>query len=117
MLENIFFILAAVAGLCGFLAIGMTFYLGRSKGKEIDLLVHGREIAADGIFYQILRLPTYGAAFASKWSAKRSHLLHIRDQFDKEFQLPFIITHYLFMVGAIFFILAVILDEFFLHIT
>ncbi len=100
-----------------FAAIGMTFYLGRSKVKEIDRLVYGYEITSDSIFYLILRLPPYGGAFAWRWGAKRSHLLHIRDKFDKQFQRPFIITFYLYTIGSVFLILFVIWDKFFLNIT
>ena len=116
-LELYFWIFAVLTLICGFIAIGMTFYLGRSKGKEIDRLVYGHEISSDSMFYKILRLPNYGGAFASRWLAKRTHLLHIRDQFDKKFQRPFIITHYLFMIGGISMVLLFILDKLFLKIT
>ncbi len=115
--QLIYFSIWIFIAICGFMAIGMTFYLGRSKGKEIDRLVYGHEISSDSIFYKILRLPNYGGAFASRWLAKRTHLLHIRDQFDKKFQRPFIITHYLFMVGGISMVLLFILDKLFLNIT
>jgi len=103
--------------LCGVIAIGMTFYLGKSKGKEVDQLVYGYEIPSDSIFHKILRLPNYGGAFSSRWFAKRAHLLYIRDHFDKKFQRPFIITHYLFMIGGISIIVLFILDELFLHVV
>ena len=103
--------------ICSFIAIGMTFYLGRSKVKEIDRLVYGYEMPSDSIFNLILRLPTYGAAFASPWIAKRASLLHIRNHFDKKFERPFIITHYLFMTGGISMVLLIIVDKFFLNIT
>ena len=95
----------------------MTFYLGRTKMKEIDRLVYGYEIPSDSIFFQLLRLPQYGGAFTWHWAAKRSSLLHIRDNFDKKFQRPFIITFYLFITGFIAMILGVILDKFFLHMA
>ncbi len=112
--SHILFILTMV---CSFIAIGMTFYLGRSKVKEIDRLVHGNEITSDSIFYLILRLPTYGGAFAWRWGAKRSHLLHIRDKFDKQFQRSFIITYFLFIIAGISMILLAVMDKFFLNIT
>ena len=115
--ELFFWIWAVLTLLCGFAAIGMTFYLGRSKVKEIDRLVYGYEMPSDSIFNLILRLPTYGAAFASPWVAKRASLLHIRNHFDKKFERPFIITHYLFMVGGISMVLLIIVDKLFLHIT
>ena len=103
--------------LCGFAAIAMTFYLGRSKIKEIDRLVYGQEIPSDGISFQIMRLPKYGGAFASHWIAKRCHLLHIRNHFDKKFERPFIITHHLFMIGFIVMILLFVLDKLYLHVA
>ncbi|NOX43616.1 MAG: hypothetical protein GXP19_07780 [Gammaproteobacteria bacterium] len=117
ILEILSHILATISFLCGFVGIGMTFYLGRSKMKEIDQLVYGYKIPSDSIFFQLLRMPRYGGAFASRWGAKRAHLLHIRDQFDKKFQRPFIITHYLFIIGGISLVLLIILDKLFLDIT
>ncbi len=108
-LENI---AGYTAMFCAFIGIGMTFYLGKSKVKEIDRLVYGRKIRNDSIFHLILRLPNYGWAFTSPWFAKRSSLLHIRNHFDKQFERPFIITHYLFMVGGISVLLLFILDQF-----
>ena len=113
----LFICLAAIFLISIFTALGMSFYLGRNKIKEIDRLVHGHEITSDSIFYLILRLPAYGGAFAWRWGAKRSKLLHIRDHFDKKFQRPFIITFYLFTIGSISMILLIIWDKFFLHIT
>lgn len=97
--------------------IGMTFYLGRRKVKEIDRLVYGFEIPSDSIFFQVMRIPHYGGAFAWRWGAKRVHLFHIRDQFDKQFQRPFIITFHLYWTGTMGMILLYILDKLFLDIT
>ena len=96
----IYFSILTLILICIFVGIGMTFYLGWSKMKEIDQLVYGYEIPSDSIFFQLLRMSRYGGAFASRWIAKRAHLLHIRDQFDKKFQRPFIIAHYLLMIGG-----------------
>ena len=115
--EIIYLGIIALIMLCAVVAIGMTFYLGRNKVKEIDRLVYGFEIPDDSIFFQILRLPKYGGVFASRWIAKRCHLTHIRDQFDKKFERPFIITHHLFMIGAIGIVLLYVLDKLFLHVT
>ena len=117
ILQTIVSVLAALFVFCSFAAISMTFYLGRSKVKEIDRLVYGYEMPSDSIFNLILRLPTYGAAFASPWVAKRASLLHIRNHFDKKFERPFIITHYLFMTGGISMVLLIIVDKLFLDIT
>jgi len=114
--EIIAICLAAVFLVSIFTALGMSFYLGRNKIKEIDRLVYGHETSRD-IFSLILRLPAYGGAFAWRWSAKRSHLLYIRDKFDKKFQRPFIITYYLYMLGGLFMILLFIGDKYFLKIT
>ena len=96
---------------------GMMFYLGRSKIKEVDRLVYGFEIPSDSIFFQGQRLIDYGCAFAWRWGAKRTHLLHIRDHFDKKFQRPFIITFHLLWIGTISMILLYIFDNFFLRNT
>ncbi len=112
----IYFSILILILICAFTGIGMTFYLGRKKVKEIDQLVYGRKRRSDSIFHLILRLPSYGAAFASPWIAKRSHLTHIRDHFDKTFQRPFIITYYLFMVGVISMALLFILDILYLKV-
>lgn len=85
--------------------------------KEVDRIVYGYEIPSDSIFFQLLRIPQYGGAFAWRWSAKRSSLLHIRDHFDKSFQRPFIITFHLLWIGTMGMILGVILDKFFLQVT
>ncbi len=112
ILEALSHVLFVVAIICGFIGIGMTFYLGRSKVKEIDRLVYDRKICSDSIFHLILRLPNYGHAFVSPWFAKRAHLTHIRDHFNKEFERPFIITHYLFMVGGASMVLVIIHGQF-----
>ena len=113
----IYFSILILILICAFVGIGMTFYLGRNKMKKIDQLVYGSEIPYDSIFYQLLRLPRYGGAFASRWGARRAHLLSIRDQFDKKFQRPFIVTYYLLMVGGISMVWLFRLDNLFLNIT
>lgn len=116
-LEIISHILFVVAMLSNFSYILMTFYLGKIKIKKIDRLVYGCEIASDSIFFQLIRLPKYGGAFSSHWVAKRSHLLEIRDHFDKKFQRPFIIAHHLLLTGGISMVLLFLLDKFLLNIT
>ncbi len=111
------FIIGAMSFLCIFAAIGMTFYLGRTKMKEIDKLVYGFEIPSDSIFFMMQRMSHYVGPFVCRWCAKRSGSLYIRDHFDKKFQRPFIITHYLFVIGGSLMILAVVLDKFFLQVT
>ena len=55
----------------------------------------------------------YSGAFAWYLGAKRSNLLHIRDHFDKTFQLPFVVTFHVFWVGFFCMIMLIVLDEFF----
>ena len=116
-LEIIFWALSIIALLCFFVSIVMTAYLGRYKIKYIDQKVLGYELSGDSIFYQMLRLPRYGGAFAWRWSAKRANLLQIRDQFDKKFQRPFVINFWLIMFGTFSIVVLFVLDKWFLHIT
>ncbi len=117
-LAQLFFLsLFAMFVLCTFTAIGMTFYLGRTKMKEIDKLVYGFEIPSDSIFFQLQRMSHYVTPFVCRWCAKRSGSLYIRDHFDKKFQRPFIITYYLFVIAGFLMILAIVLDKFFLQVT
>ena len=116
-MQTFYWMLLVLVFLSSFAMIGMMFYLGHSKIKEVDRLVYGFEITGDSIFFQGQRVITYGGAFAWRWGAKRSHLLHIRDHFDKKFQRPFIITFYLLWIGTISMIAGATLDKFFLHVT
>lgn len=108
-------ILVTIFLVCAFLGIGLTFYLGRHHVREIDRIVYGFDIPSDSIFFKIQRVPTYGGAFAWRWGAKRSGLEKIRDKFDKKFQIPFIITFWLFVIGAFSMIAGVIVSKFVLH--
>jgi len=83
----------------------------------IDKLVYGFEIPNDSIFYKLQRIPSYGAAFAWRWGAKRSKLEQIRDQFDKEFQRPFVYTFWLFSFSVFTLTVEIIIDKLYLHIT
>ncbi len=112
LFETLDLVLGVVMMLCGFAGIGITFYLGRTKMKEIDPLVLGYKISHDSIFYQLLRMSRYGGAFSSPWLAKRIQLTHIRDHFDKDFQRPFIIAHRLLMIAGVYIFLIIILDQF-----
>ena len=116
-LEVFYWTLAVLACVASFVAIGLTFYLGRNKIKEIDRLVYGYEIPGDSIFFQGQRMMNYGGAFTWRWSAKRAHLLHIRNHFDKKFELPFIITFCLFLTTGLLTIVLFVLDEWVLHVT
>ncbi len=112
LLEFLYHLSGAIMLLCSFVNIGMTFYLGRTKMKEVDQLVLGHTIAHDSIFYQLLRFPQYGGAFSSFWLARRTKLLYLRDHFDPNFQRPFIITFYILATGGISMVLLIILDQF-----
>ena len=114
-IESFFLGLLALGLLFGFANITMSLYLGKRKIKEIDKVVFGREIFGDNLFYLMMRLPRYGGAFAWRWSAKRAGLLAIRDHFDKRFQRPFILYFWLLIASALSLLVAVILNEFFLH--
>jgi len=116
-LETIFWTLNILVLIGGFVVIGMTFYLGRNRIKEIDQLVLGYEVSSDSIFHKGLRLMNYSGAFAWRFGAKRSRLLYIRDQFDKNFQRPFIIYFWLVVTGTSTLIVSVILDKFVLRVT
>lgn len=98
---------------CGFTAIFVTFYLGRSKIKEIDRLVFGYEISGDSVFYQGFRLMDYGGAFAWRFNARRIGKEWIRERFDKKFQRPFVIRFWLVFITGGFLILGIILDKYF----
>ena len=115
--EIIYLSCISIILLCGLIVIGMTFYLGHSKVKEIDRLAYGYEIEGDSIFFKIMRIPHYGGAFAWYFYARRCHLLEIRKHFDKAFQRPFIVTFCLGWFGAIGMVVLYILDEFILHVT
>ena len=114
-IELIFLFFLALGLFCGLANIGMSLYLGKRKIKEIDRVVFGYEISNDNLFYLMIRLPRYGGAFAWRWSAKRADLLEIRDHFDKKFQRPFIVDFWLMIASALSLFVAVILNEFFLH--
>lgn len=105
-------LLPIVFMLCAFAGLRMVFYLGRCRVKNIDRVVYGFEIPHDSIFFKIQRIPTYGGAFAWRWGAKRGGLEKIRDEFDKKFKMPFIVTFWLFVVGVISMVLGIVISNF-----
>lgn len=117
--QIIYIVLVLTIVVCGFIFIGLVFYIGRKKIKEIDRIVLGKEVPkdSDSIFYKGMRLMNYGGAFAWRLGAKRSKLLHLRDHFDKNFQLPFKLFFLLGIVGACLIVLLFLLDKFLLHVT
>jgi len=116
-LHSMFWILVVLTILCIISGILLVFYLGREKVKNIDKLVYGFVIPNDSIFYKLQRIPSYGAAFAWRWGAKRSKIEHIRDKFDKAFQRPFVYTFWLFSFSVVTLIVEILLDKLYLHVT
>ena len=111
-LELIFIIL----GLCGlilsFIAIGLMFFIGKTRIKEIDKVVYGYEFPHDSFFAQMIRVPSYGGAFLWEWSAKRSGLKGKIEQFDKSFQWPFKAVLILSILSIICFVLAYVIQDY-----
>ncbi|MCF6338812.1 MAG: hypothetical protein L3J84_12825 [Gammaproteobacteria bacterium] len=86
------FILAGLFIISAVLMIALLFYIGRTRIKEIDKVVHGFEIPNDSIFFLVLRAPIYGFAFLWKWYAKIVKYESKLEQFDRRFRWPFIAT-------------------------
>jgi len=103
------FLLGVIAA---FLMIGLMFYIGRTRIKEIDKVVYGYEFPHDSIFALGLRVPNYGSAFLWKWSAKRSGLEGKIEHFDKRFRWPFIAAFLLMVFGCLMLIAAVLFDSY-----
>ena len=116
MFEILSHVLFVIGMLCGCIVIGMIFYLGRSKMKEIDRVVYGYEIPSDSIFFKGFRFMDYGGAFAWRFYARRIGKEWMRERFDKKFQRPFIISFWLIIVGCLFLGIVVIWDELVLHV-
>ena len=84
---------------CSFISIGLTFYIGKTRIKEIDKAVLGYEFPHDSIFALMLRVPNYAGGFMWKWSARRGHLEGKIEHFDAKFRWPFIAVMVLTIVG------------------
>jgi len=106
------FVLAGLFVISAFLMIGLMFYIGRTRIKEIDKVVYGYEFPHDSIFALGLRVPNYGSAFLWKWSAKRSGLEGKIEHFDKRFRWPFIAAFLLMIFGCLMLIAAVLFDSY-----
>ena len=96
---------------CWLILIGLLFYIGKTRIKEIDKVVLGYEFPHDSIFALMLRVPNYAGGFMWKWSARRSGLEGKIEQFDAKFRWPFIATMVLTIVGLSLMIIGVILQE------
>ena len=112
-LNQFIFVTLMVLGLLAvFLMIGLMFYIGRTRIKEIDKVVYGYEFPHDSIFALGLRVPNYGSAFLWKWSAKRSGLEGKIEHFDRRFRWPFIAVFLLMIFGITTMILALLFDQY-----
>ena len=110
--ETIFLILSLIAVFCGFVFIGLLFYIGKTRIKEIDKVVYGYEFPHDSIFALIIRVPNYAGGFMWKWSARRSGLEGKIEHFDLRFRWPFIATMVLALTGMFLFIIAFFLMKY-----
>ncbi len=107
------FIFAGLFIISGFIAIGLIFYIGRTRIKQIDRLVYGCEFSNDSIFSLMLRVPNYASAFIWKWSAKKNSLDEIVCQFDAKFKWPFVASFILSLVSLFFLIIGILFDKYF----
>ncbi len=93
--------------------IGLLFYIGKTRIKEIDKVVLGYEFPHDSIFALIIRVPSYASGFMWKWSARRSGLEGKIEQFDSRFRWPFIATMVLSIIEMTLVVVAYILMNYF----
>ena len=100
-----------------FLFIGLLFYIGKTRIKEIDKAVLGYEFPHDSIFALGLRVPNYAGGFMWKWSARRSHLEGKIEHFDARFRWPFIAAMIMILIGLSSFILGTLLIKHFGTVT
>lgn len=107
----IFIIVGLLAVMSSFIVIGLLFYIGKTRVKEIDRAVLGYEFPHDSIFALIIRVPNYAGGFMWKWSARRSGLEGKIEHFDKQFRWPFIAVMRLAIVSALFFGVAIAMNE------
>lgn len=91
--------------LCGLIFIGLMFYIGKTRIKEIDKVVLGYEFPHDSIFALLIRVPNYAAGFLWKWSTKRTGLTGKIEHFDIQFRWPFIAV---MVLAILMFILIVV---------
>lgn len=98
--------------LCGIIAIGLLFYIGKTRIKEIDKAVLGYEFPSDSIFALIIRVPNYAGGFMWKWSARRTGLEGKIEHFDNRFRWPFIATMVLIIVSMSSMIIGALMDNY-----
>ena len=113
-LQIISFTLAGLFIVSISLSIGLMFYIGRTRIKEIDKAVLGYEFPHDSIFALMIRIPNYASGFIWKWSAKRTGLEGKIEHFDIKFRWPFIASFILVFFGMTCAIIGVLFDKYFL---
>jgi len=113
ILEIISLVVAFLAVFSAFIAIGLLFYIGKTRIKEIDKAVLGYEMPHDSIFALIIRVPNYAGGFMWKWSARRTGLEGKIEHFDSHFQWPFKAVMVLTITGIIFFTIGIVLEKYF----
>ena len=113
-LVNLVSLIAVLFGItCGFVFIGLLFYIGKTRIKEIDKAVLGYEVPHDSIFYLIIRVPNYAGGFMWKWSARRTGLEGKIEHFDARFRWPFKATMILAIAIILCFGTGIALDNIF----
>jgi hypothetical protein len=108
----IFLVLFLLFIVSAFSMIGLAFYAGRARVKEIDKIAHGFEIPHDSIFFLVMRVPTYGFAFLWGWYAKRMGLDGKIDHFDRHFRWPFIAAAVCGLFGILMMIIMALFDSY-----
>ncbi len=109
--EVISLIVFLVTVLSGFAMIGLLFFIGKTRIKEIDKAVLGYEFPHDSIFALIIRVPNYAGGFLWKWSARRTGLEGKIEHFDQRFQWPFKAAMILAILGIACLVGGIILDK------
>lgn len=110
--EFIFYILLIVILISGFSLIGLLFYIGKTRIKEIDKAILGYEFPHDSIFALLVRVPNYSGGFMWKWFARLTGLEGKIEHFDSRFRWPFIASLVLGIVGVILIVIATILMKY-----
>jgi hypothetical protein len=110
--QTITLFLFLFGSLCGFIAIGLLFYIGKTRIKEIDKAVLGYEFPDDSIFALIIRVPNYAGGFMWQWSARRTGLEGKIEHFDKRFRWPFIAAMVLVITSMSSMIIGTFMDKF-----
>jgi len=111
--DVIFIVVGLLAVFCSFVSIGLMFYVGKTRIKEVDKAVLGYEMPHDSIFALMLRVPNYAGGFMWKWSARRTGLEGKIEHFDSQFQWPFKAVMVFAIAGGLFFIIGIVMQKYF----